>query len=117
MWGNLVDGIAIASLWPPHKPRAGRDVQGAWTTAAALIDELAARVPLLTVRPTLQRVDWSGGTAWLVAKGTCCLVYKVWGGSRDPYGDSCCQACPFRAPDSRQAKWAEWLEEQAAAGE
>jgi hypothetical protein len=73
---------------------------------------MAARVPLIRPRPPLERVEWSGGTAWMAPKTACCLLYHAYD---LPRPESYCNNCPLRDGDSRRAKWASWLEEQATA--
>jgi hypothetical protein len=112
MWGNLVDAIAAGALWHGRNRRPRWDATAAYATAAALIDAMAARVPLIRPRPPLERVEWSGGTAWMAPKTACCLLYHAYD---LPRPESYCNNCPLRDGDSRRAKWASWLEEQATA--
>ena len=75
MWGTLADHLAEVAVRRAREQRC--DVEAAWSSASALIADLAAREPLLRARPRRQDVRWPGGTDLLVAKGTCCLVYKA----------------------------------------
>jgi len=129
MWGNFADGIAIAALWRVRRHRTEADARAAFATAMALIDELAARVPLSKVRPHLERVPWSGGTGWIAIKGTCCLLYK----SRarvgpeahrrgvtvdfeiDAEDNGYCPLCPFLEDGEHRVASAYWLEKAAKA--
>lgn len=111
MWGSVADGIAADAL--QRARLGGRDGAAAWRDAGALIDELAARAPQLRVRPGLCEVPWSGGSAHLSVRGTCCLYYKVSGQPRDPLGESYCTSCPLRDDGDRCRRWAAWLDEQA----
>ena len=112
MWGHFVDAIAAGALWQGRQPRLQGDTKAAYATAAALIDAIAARVPLVRPRPALDRVDWSGGTVWVAPKTACCLLYQVYD---LPPPECYCLSCPLRHGDSRRAEWASWLEEQAMA--
>lgn len=75
MWGTLADHLAEVAVRRAREQ--GRDVEAAWSAVSALIADLAAREPLLRARPRRQAVRWPGGTDLLVAKGTCCLIYKA----------------------------------------
>ena len=70
-----------------------------------------ARAPL-RARPALQVVAWSGGTAHVARKSTCCLWYKR---PPEPGTDGYCLACPLLDPDDQQSRWAAWFEERAGA--
>jgi hypothetical protein len=111
MWGNFADGIAEGVVWRTRN--FGEEAAPARRVALQLVDALADRVPALTVRPRFERVAWSGGTAWLPVKSTCCLYYKTFEGSPDPCGDGYCTSCPFRDDAWRLARWATWLETNA----
>lgn len=112
MWGSLADRIASDAL---QRARDGdRDGEASWHEAGRLIDALQARVPQLRVRPVLCDVPWSGGTAHLAVRGTCCLYYKVSGEPRDPHGASYCTSCPLRDDGDRRRRWATWLDEQTS---
>ncbi len=82
MWGTLADHLAEVAVRRAREQR--RDVEAAWTSASALIADLAARETLLRARPRRQEVRWPGGTDLLVAKGTCCLIYKAAAGPGVP---------------------------------
>jgi hypothetical protein len=110
MWGLLADGVAAAAL---YHARPG-DAVATWSEVCALLDELAAHVPALRVRPRLFRTEWSGGTEWSSVKGTCCLYYKTFDGRPDVYGDGYCTMCPLRDDRWRDRALRSWLEAGAA---
>lgn len=113
MWGSLADGIAGTALW--RGVRSGTADPALWDRAGAFLDRLEERTRLLRVRPNLAEIAWSGGVARLSVKGTCCLYFKTFEGVPDPCREGYCSSCPFRAPESRTEKWADWLEENAVA--
>jgi hypothetical protein len=112
MWGNLADGVVSSVAWRAW--RAGDDVPAALDEAQALVDALAARAPARILPPRLERVDWSGGTAWFPVKTTCCLYYKTFHGTPDRGGEGYCTSCPFREDAWRRSYWASWLDERTA---
>ncbi|MGE3620911.1 MAG: hypothetical protein AB7L84_10665 [Acidimicrobiia bacterium] len=108
MWGTLADHVASV---PMRRARlAGGTGQRAWTLAEQVLDALAARRPLLRVRPRLvvveARADGAARRGCYAEKGTCCLIYKA-----DPEHDDraaqvagyACSACPLRDPAERIA--------------
>jgi hypothetical protein len=113
MWGLVADAIADAAL--DHAGRLGADPQAAWSDAGALIERLSARVPVLRARPTLARVEWSGGVAHLAVRGTCCLYHKVSSCDLDPMGEAYCVSCPKRDHDDRLRRWSAGLDQLAQA--
>lgn len=113
MWGSLADSLTGRAL--TQALVAGHDGRAAWSTVSVLLDALGARVPGRWARPKLERFDWSGGTAQLTVRGTCCLYHKL-AENPDPCGDhDYCGDCPFRDPDDRRRRWAQWLDTEAAA--
>lgn len=113
MWGQLADGLCGTSLWTAR--RAGLDQAAAWDEAHAVVDLVAARVPVLRARPRWFPVRWRGGETAFQVKGTCCLWYRTQA-EPDPCGEGYCTTCPFRPDGVRRARLAAWLEEEAAAG-
>lgn len=111
MWGAVADAIAATAL--AQARQHGHDGDTTWRAASLLIDAVQRATPLLRARPTLERVEWSGGLAHFAVRGTCCLYFKVSGCPRDPSGDAYCTSCPFRDPADRRRRWAAWLDEQA----
>ena len=111
MWGGVADSIASGAM---RMARAdGNDQPTMWNAAAALIDRVSAHAPELRVRPGTESVTWSGGTALVPVKGTCCLYYKTYAGVPDRTGEGYCISCPLRRPASRGERWAAWLPQEA----
>lgn len=119
MWGTLADHLAEVAVRRARERR--RDVEAAWSASAVLIDELADRAPRLRARPRRQVVPvGAGATAAVVAKGTCCLIYKAGGqpaapgagpkrSSRHLIEAAACTSCPLRTPEDRQVRFARYL--------
>jgi hypothetical protein len=116
MWGTLADHVAEAAVRRARD--RGADVEAAWAEASGLIDDLAARQPLLRSRPRREDVPVGEGVGTVVAKGTCCLIYKAagppGGGPDDAPGRrliarAACTSCPLRSPEDRAARFAAWL--------
>jgi hypothetical protein len=103
MWGTLADHLAEVALRRAREQ--GRASAAAWAASEALLDDLAARQPLLRVRPRRQDVAAPGGPTTFAAKGTCCLVYKPAG----PVAAAACTSCPLRAPADREAGFLRYL--------
>jgi hypothetical protein len=124
MWGTLADHLADVALRRDRD--RGRDGQAAWALATALIDELAARQPLLRARPQRHEVSCAAGSALFSTKGTCCLIYKTnmptaagSGGRVDarPWIDAdACTSCPLRPVDDREQRLVRYLTAAAQAG-
>jgi len=114
MWGTLADHLAEVAVRRAREQ--GRDVDAAWAEAGTLIDVLAERAPALRSRPRRQVVPTGRGPATVVAKGTCCLIYKAGA----PPGDrgaaarlvtsAACTSCPLRPEDDRARRFAEYLD-------
>jgi hypothetical protein len=114
MWGTLADHIAEVAVRRARE--RGHDVGAAWAEASRLIDDLAAQEPLLVTRPRRQLVTTPGGDEVLVAKGTCCLIYKA---AEPPTGapptvrrlidTAACTSCPLRPEPDRAARFAAYL--------
>ncbi|HET6950662.1 MAG TPA: hypothetical protein VFI47_09815 [Acidimicrobiales bacterium] len=98
MWGTLADHIAETAV--ARAGRSGGDQRHAWQATGALLAALAARQPLLRVRPSLTEVSSPAGAGCFVTKGTCCLVYKV---------ADMCSSCPLRSDADRRARFAAHL--------
>lgn len=121
MWGTLADHLAEVAVRRARE--RGRDVDAAWSDAEALIDELAAREPLLRARPRREVVTGDPGSATFVAKGTCCLIYKAAavpapertnaGAARRLITAAACTSCPLRSPEDRHARFAAYMRRQA----
>jgi hypothetical protein len=114
MWGTLADHIAEVAVRRARERR--RDVDAAWAEASRLIDDLAAQEPLLVARPRRQLVTTPGGDELLVAKGTCCLIYKAadptTGGPPTAHrliDTAACTSCPLRPEPDRAARFAAYL--------
>lgn len=103
MWGTLADHLAEVTLRRAREQ--GRPSAGAWAASESLLDDLAARQPLLRVRPRRQVVEAPAGPVTFAAKGTCCLVYKPAG----PVATAGCTSCPLRAPADREAGFLRYL--------
>jgi hypothetical protein len=109
MWGTLADHLAEVALRRAREQR--RDAGQAWAGACRLLDDLAARQPLLVVRPRRQDVASPAGAGLFAAKGTCCLIYKAAGSL-----SAACTSCPLRSPADREAGFARYLSHLRAAG-
>lgn len=103
MWGTLADHLAEVTLRRAREQ--GRASAEAWAASEVLLDDLAARQPLLRVRPRRQVVPAPAGPVTFAAKGTCCLVYKPAG----PVAAAACTSCPLRAPADREAGFLRYL--------
>lgn len=109
MWGGVADAIASSAVAAALRHRASTNL--AFDDAAEFIAALAARAPLLRVRPTKLEVARPDGTGTVVARrGTCCLYYKIEPGA-DPAGEGYCTSCPLLEPASQQQRFATWLDE------
>jgi hypothetical protein len=120
MWGTLADHLVDVALRRARD--GGSDPEAAWTTASALLDELAARQPLLRSRPTRHAVACPAGTALFATKGTCCLIYKTnmpgdhgeGRGSAQPWIEAdACTSCPLRPEADRTARLVRYLTDRA----
>jgi hypothetical protein len=126
MWGTLADHLAEVAVRRARE--RGRDVDAAWSAADTLVGELASRQPLLRVRPRRQVVAVGPVSATVVAKGTCCLIYKAAGppgsdpagppgaGTADARGlieSAACTSCPLRTAADREARFAHYLAQMA----
>lgn len=126
MWGTLADHLSDVALRRARD--RGSDPEGAWATAAALIDDLAARQPLLRARPTRHDVACPAGEAVFSTKGTCCLIYKTnmplgrssgagAGAGAQPWIDAdACTSCPLRSEGDRTRRLVRYLTDRAGAG-
>jgi hypothetical protein len=112
MWGTLADHLSDVALRRARD--RGSDAEEAWATAAALIDGIAARQPLLRSRPSRHDVRCPAGEAVFSTKGTCCLIYKTNmpadrsdasdrpRASAQPWIDAdACTSCPLRSEEDR----------------
>ena len=114
MWGTLADHLAEVAL---RRAREGRrDPEAAWDAVDALLDDLAARQPLLVARPRPHRLPPAGAAPALFAtKGTCCLVYKAAGPAGTPgerrrlVAEAACTSCPLRTEADREARLLAYL--------
>jgi hypothetical protein len=123
MWGTLADHLSDVALRRARD--RGSDPEEAWATATALIDDLAARQPLLRARPTRHDVTCAAGSALFSTKGTCCLIYKTnmppgrasrsdRGGAQPWIDADACTSCPLRGEDDRTARLVRYLTDRAA---
>lgn len=103
MWGALADHLAEVALRRAREQR--RDAAATWAEVEALLDDLAAREPLLVVRPRHQEVVTPAGSGLFAAKGTCCLIYKPAGS----VAAAACTSCPLRRPADRADAFARYL--------
>lgn len=110
MWGTLADHLAEVALRRAREQK--RDAAATWASVEALLDELAAREPLLVVRPRRQVVVSPAGTGLFAAKGTCCLIYKPAGS----VAAAACTSCPLRSPADREAAFVRYLAHTGTAG-
>lgn len=110
MWGTLADHLAEVALRRAREQK--RDAAAAWAAVEALLDDLAAREPLLVVRPRRQDVVTPAGGGLFAAKGTCCLIYKPAGS----VAAAACTSCPLRSPADRAAGFARYLAQVGTAG-
>ena len=120
MWGTLADHLADVALRRARD--RGSDGEAAWATASALVDDLAARQPLLRARPTRHEVVCAAGAGLFATKGTCCLIYKTnmpadraeGRGSAQPWIDAdACTSCPLRSEPDRTARLVRYLTDRA----
>ncbi len=107
MWGSLADGLGGGAAL--DAVNRGIDVSETWREAMQLLDAIAARTPLMRVRPRLRELEWSGGVSGVVVRGTCCLYDKTHD-APDPRGEGYCTSCPLRDPDDQLDRWRDWLE-------
>jgi hypothetical protein len=131
MWGTLADHLADVALRRARD--RGSDGEEAWAIASALIDDLAARQPLLRSRPTRHEVVCSAGSALFATKGTCCLIYKTnmpadrvdrvdrvdraGRGAAQPWIDAdACTSCPLRSEADRTGRLVRYLADRADRG-
>jgi hypothetical protein len=116
MWGTLADHVAEGAL--ARARDRGDDGERAWAAADAVIDALAARVPLLRVRPRPERVVAGERRGLYATKGTCCLIYKA--EPLDPalpaqvaaarrLAAAACISCPLRSDEDRRERYARHL--------
>lgn len=103
MWGGVADGAAFAAV--SDAVAQGADPEAALVEAMSLVEAIAARAPLPRVRPSLARIEWSGGVAHETVRGTCCLWYRTQV-DPDPSGEGYCDSCPRRDPEDRRRRWA-----------
>jgi hypothetical protein len=113
MWGAVADGLASGVLWSARAE--GRDALAAWREVGLVTDDVAGHARALRTRPDIEAISWRDGVSHVTVKGTCCLYYKVFDGVPDPSGEGYCLSCPKREPGDRHARWARYLEEEAAA--
>ena len=124
MWGTLADHVAEGALsWAREH---GGDRDHAWSEAEAVIDAVAARQPLLRVRPRRHPVPSPAGEDLFADKGTCCLIYKVHelpvssatGGAPSPMqrriAEAACASCPLRSRSDRHNRFSRYLAQRAA---
>jgi hypothetical protein len=114
MWGTLADHVAEVAVRRARERDA--DVQAAWEAASVLLDDLATVQPHARTRPRRQVVASRRGPQVVVAKGTCCLVYKAGA----PVGDrgaaarriapDACSSCPLRPELDRARRFTAWLD-------
>jgi hypothetical protein len=103
MWGNLADILAETAVQLSAEA-PGADQEKAWHLADRLITNLASRQPLLRARPRLHHANAAAEGGLVVAKGTCCLVYKAHPtppGTPPPpprtlIATNACTTCPLR---------------------
>lgn len=114
MWGTLADHVAEGALsWAREH---GGDREHAWSEAEAVVDAVAARQPLLRVRPRRHRVLSPAGDDLFADKGTCCLIYKVHGASSPMprrIAEAACASCPLRSRPDRHDRFARYLAQRA----
>ncbi|GHJ44017.1 hypothetical protein Cs7R123_13590 [Catellatospora sp. TT07R-123] len=96
LWGGLGDVIAGTAV--DQSRHRGTDPQAAWAAAQRLIEAIAEQAPQVRVRRSLVVLAHPTGPAGFVARGTCCLDYRV--------GGDYCTRCPLRTPEDRGARWA-----------
>lgn len=107
MWGQAADQIAGIAV---RRARLlGLDQVAAWQTAVRLIDALAARQPLVRMRPRPFPCSWPAGPVTLAVKGSCCLYFKV---SDQTDDRRYCSNCPLLADDVRASRAANLLERE-----
>ncbi|MDI1461640.1 (2Fe-2S)-binding protein [Catellatospora sp. KI3] len=94
MWGGLGDMIAAAAV--DQARYRGTDPGVAWHGAQRLVDAIAEHAPQVRARRSLVVIAHPG-PAGFVARGTCCLDYRV--------GGDYCTRCPLRTPEDRLARW------------
>jgi hypothetical protein len=115
MWGNLADlvaetvtaeALAARTGWPEAGPGGEK---AAWAIADALVDRLGARQPMLRARPEPLPVAGGRHAQVVVAKGTCCIVYKSASplpmataeAARERIDAHACSTCPLRHAEDR----------------
>jgi hypothetical protein len=123
MWGTLADHLSDVALRRARD--GGRDAEEAWSTVAALTDDLAARQPLLRSRPSRHEVSCAAGTGLFSTKGTCCLIYKTnmplgrtdrtdRSAGAQPWIDAdACTSCPLRPEADRTTRLTRYLTDRA----
>ena len=114
MWGTLADHIGEIAVRRAREQRG--DVEAGWAAAGRLIDAVAARAPAPLTRPQRQVVPTAAGPQTVVAKGTCCLIYKAGappadrGAAARRIGPAACTSCPLRAAPDRARRFAAYLD-------
>ena len=117
MWGSLADDLAGTLAWITRSSDGDAGEQRrAWGATDEILDAVAARTPLLRVRPTAVDVEWSAGSTLFCRRGTCCLYYKTPDAAVHAGDDRYCTSCPLREPADQRAEWARWLESTIPAG-
>jgi hypothetical protein len=105
LWGTLADHVAEGTLaWAREH---GDDLDAAWTTSEAVLDDLTAREPRLRVRPRRHPVTVPAGPRLYADKGTCCLVYKAHPAATkaEQIAVGACTSCPLRPVGDRHARF------------
>ena len=114
IWGTLADHVAEVAVRRARD--RGGDVDEAWRGASALLDELVARQPGARARPRRLVVPTARGPQAVVAKGTCCLIYKAGapvgdrGAAARRVGRDACTSCPLRPEPDRARRFAAHLD-------
>ena len=114
LWGTLTDHVAEVAVRRARE--RGGDVDAAWEAASALLDDLVTRRPDARTRPRRQVVASRRGPQVVVAKGTCCLVYKAGapvddrGAAAGRIGPDACTSCPLRPESERARRFTAWLD-------
>ncbi len=108
MWGSLADDLLTSMLWTTRRFDGTDDAQRAVAaTTGEIIDAIAARQPLLKVRPTVVDLTWARGHTLFCRRGTCCMIYKAPGAGEGP--ERYCASCPLIDDDDRNDRWRTWL--------
>jgi hypothetical protein len=117
MWGSLADDLAGTLTWITRRSDGDATEQRlVWRATEEILDAVAARAPLLRVRPTVVDVEWSAGCTLFSRRGTCCLYYKTPDALLHAEADRYCTSCPLRDPDEQREQWVRWLESASPAG-